>query len=96
MTGVWMELCTTCDAHRPTALAFIAWYTDPDRDLTAVPWLFEAWETETMHADGWTRTPQPKAAPGARPHLTLVPPSSGAARADDEARENSLPADRGG
>jgi hypothetical protein len=86
MTGVWMELCTTCDAHRPAARAFIDWYGDPDRDPTAVPRLFEDWETETMHAHGWARAPQSEAAPGARPHLTLIPPGSGA-RADDEAPE---------
>lgn len=88
MTGVWMELCTVCDAHRPAARAFIHWYGDPDRDLTAVPRLFEAWETETMHAHGWARAPQTEAAPGARPHphLSLVPPGSGE-RADDEPAE---------
>lgn len=86
MTGMWMELCTTCDAHRPAARAFIAWYADPDRDLTAVPGLFEAWETETMHAHGWARAPEPDAAPGARPHLSLVPRDSGA-QADGAAPE---------
>lgn len=86
MTGVWMELCTVCDAHRPAARAFIDWYGNPDRDLTAVPRLFEAWETETMHAHGWTRAPQTEAVPGAKPHLSLVPPGS-AARPDGETAE---------
>ncbi|MFJ4893815.1 DUF6300 family protein [Streptomyces sp. NPDC088788] len=83
MTGVWMELCTTCDAHRPAARAFITWYADPDRDLTAVPRLFEAWETETMHAHGWARAPRPEVAPGTKPHLSLVPPTSGERTADE-------------
>ncbi|MDX2576654.1 DUF6300 family protein [Streptomyces scabiei] len=58
MTGVWMELCPACDAHRPAARAFIRWYRDADRDPTALPQLFEDWETETMHAHGWARAPQ--------------------------------------
>ncbi|WP_327411300.1 DUF6300 family protein (plasmid) [Streptomyces sp. NBC_01281] len=87
VTGVWMELCATCDAHRPAARAFIDWYADPDRDLTAVPGLFEAWETETMNAHGWwSRTPQPGTEPGASAHLTLVPPGP-VARADAEPPE---------
>ncbi|MFD7678272.1 DUF6300 family protein [Streptomyces sp. NPDC060187] len=60
MTGVWIELCTVCDAHRPAARAFIDWHADPDRDLTAVPRLFEDWEIETMHAHGGGRAPQGK------------------------------------
>lgn len=41
MNGVWMEVCTTCDAHWSAAGAFIDWYGDPDRDPAAVPRLFE-------------------------------------------------------
>ncbi|WP_405778843.1 DUF6300 family protein [Streptomyces sp. NBC_01378] len=65
MTGVWMELCPACDAHRPAARAFIQWYRDMDRDPKAPspPQLFEDWETETMHAHGWSRAPQPEAPP---------------------------------
>ncbi|MFE6904248.1 DUF6300 family protein [Streptomyces sp. NPDC057717] len=29
MTGVWMELCSTCGAHRPAASAFIQWGRPP-------------------------------------------------------------------
>jgi hypothetical protein len=58
-TGVWMELCPACDAHRPAARAFIRWHRDPDRDPTALPKLFEDWESETMAAHGWFRaTPE--------------------------------------
>ncbi|MFJ6837336.1 DUF6300 family protein [Streptomyces sp. NPDC091209] len=74
MTGVWMELCAACDAHRPAARAFIHWYRDPDRDPKALPRIFEDWETETMHAHGRTRSPQAEASPGPPPHLSLVPP----------------------
>ncbi|MFJ6837354.1 DUF6300 family protein [Streptomyces sp. NPDC091209] len=59
VTGVWIDLCPACDAHRPprpAAPAFIHWYRDPDRDLKALPQLFEDWETETMHTRGWSRT----------------------------------------
>ncbi|MDI6521702.1 DUF6300 family protein [Streptomyces coelicoflavus] len=59
MTGIGMELCPACDAHRPAARAFIRWYRDPK----ALPQLFEDWETETMHAHGWARAPQPDAPP---------------------------------
>ncbi|MFE2736248.1 DUF6300 family protein [Streptomyces sp. NPDC059349] len=37
MTGVWMELCPACDAHRPAARAFIQWHRDSDRDPKALP-----------------------------------------------------------
>ncbi|MFH0246094.1 DUF6300 family protein [Streptomyces sp. HK10] len=58
-TGVWMELCPACDAHRPAARALIRWHRDPDRDPTALPKLFEDWESETMAAHGWFRaTPE--------------------------------------
>ncbi|MFI0813455.1 DUF6300 family protein [Streptomyces echinatus] len=73
MTGVWMELCPACDAHRPAARTFIAWYRDPDRDPKALPALFEGWETETMLAHGWSRTPPSTPAPSPRPRLSLVP-----------------------
>ncbi|MER5652679.1 DUF6300 family protein [Streptomyces sp. NPDC102256] len=85
-TGVSMELCTTCDAQRPAARAVIDWYADEDPRSRGCAQLFDAWETETMHAHGWARSPQPETAPGARPNLTLVPPGSGA-RADGEAPE---------
>ncbi|MEU3795924.1 hypothetical protein [Streptomyces fructofermentans] len=65
---------------------WIDWYGDPDRDLTAVARLLEDWEAETMRAHGWARAPQPEAAPGARPHRSLVAPGSGA-RADAEVPE---------
>ncbi|MEU7649208.1 DUF6300 family protein [Streptomyces huasconensis] len=58
MTGVWMELCPACDAHRPAARAFIHWYRDADRDPRALPQLFEDWEAETMHDHGWVRAPR--------------------------------------
>jgi hypothetical protein len=60
-TGVWMELCPACDAHRPAARAFIRWHRDADRDPSALPQLFEDWETETMHAHGWARAAPPEA-----------------------------------
>ncbi|WP_143659728.1 DUF6300 family protein [Streptomyces pharetrae] len=71
-TGVWMELCPACDAERPAASALIRWHRDPDRDPKALPKLFEDWETETMHAQGWARAEQPEAAacPPAPPGLT--------------------------
>ncbi|MFI8194515.1 DUF6300 family protein [Streptomyces sp. NPDC085946] len=62
MTGVWMELCPACDAHRPAARAFIQWHRDTDRDPRSLTELFEAWETETMHAHGWVHAPQPRPA----------------------------------
>ncbi|MFJ8158775.1 DUF6300 family protein [Streptomyces sp. NPDC094468] len=73
MTGVWMELCPACDAHRPAARAFIQWHRDPK----ALPKLFEDWETETMHAQGWMPAPQPDAPPSPPTHLRLVPPGRG-------------------
>lgn len=71
-TGVWMELCAACDAHRPAARAFIRWHRDSDRDPKALPQLFEDWETETMHAHGWARAPQlePPTSPAPPPGLT--------------------------
>ncbi|WP_440581072.1 DUF6300 family protein [Streptomyces sp. PT19] len=77
MTRVWMELCPTCDARRPAAWAFIQWYRDPDRDPADLPQLFEAWETETMHAHGWTRVPQPEAPPSSPVPSHLVPRGHG-------------------
>ncbi|MER7982590.1 DUF6300 family protein [Streptomyces sp. NPDC095817] len=77
MTGVWMELCPACDAHRPAARAFIHWFRNPDRDPKALPTLFEDWETETMHAHGWSRTPQTGTPDPAPAHLSLVPHSEG-------------------
>ncbi|MFF9627256.1 DUF6300 family protein [Streptomyces griseosporeus] len=77
MTGVWMELCPACDARRPAARAFIQWHRDPERDPKALPKLFEDWETETMHAPGWTRAPRPEAPPSSPTHLRLVPRGSG-------------------
>ncbi|MEU0002164.1 DUF6300 family protein [Streptomyces microflavus] len=81
MTGVWMELCPACDAGRPAARAFIQWHRDTDRDPKALPQLFEDWETETMHAKGWVRAPQPDAQPAAGPGspapLRLVPRGHG-------------------
>ncbi|MFE4631392.1 DUF6300 family protein [Streptomyces mirabilis] len=72
MTGVWMELCPACDAHRPAACAFIRWYRDSDRGPKVLPQLFEDWETETMHAHGWARAAQHEApvCPPAPPGLT--------------------------
>jgi hypothetical protein len=72
MTGVWMELCPACDAHRPAARAFIRWYRDADRAPKALPQLFEDWETETMHSHGWARAPQlaPPDSPAPPPGLT--------------------------
>ena len=71
-TGVWLELCAACDAHRPAARAFIRWHRDADRDPKALPQLFEDWETETMHAHGWARAQEPAApfSPPAPPGLT--------------------------
>ncbi|MEN8651727.1 DUF6300 family protein [Streptomyces sp. 21So2-11] len=77
MTGEWMELCPACDAHRPAARAFIHWYRDADRDPKKLPSLFEDWETETMHAQGWARTPQPDAPPSPPAPLSLVPRGQG-------------------
>ncbi|MFF8883176.1 DUF6300 family protein [Streptomyces flaveolus] len=77
MTGVWMELCPACDARRPAARAFIQWYRDPDRDPSALPKLFEDWETESMHAHGWARAPQPEAPPSPPAPLRLVPRGDG-------------------
>ncbi|MER6274406.1 DUF6300 family protein [Streptomyces sp900105755] len=68
-TGVWMELCPVCDAYRPAARAFIRWHRDADRDPTALPQLFEDWETETMHAQGWARAPRNPRLPSV--HLPL-------------------------
>ncbi|WP_405503233.1 DUF6300 family protein [Streptomyces niveus] len=76
MTGVWMELCPACDAHRPAA-RFIHWYRDPYRDPKALPMLFEDSETETMSAHGWAHTPQPEAPPSPAVHLRLVPRGEG-------------------
>ncbi|MFJ8955336.1 DUF6300 family protein [Streptomyces sp. NPDC102381] len=64
MTGVRMELCPACDSDRPAAHAFIQWYRNPGRDPKELPRLFEGWETETMHAHGWVRAPEPDAPPG--------------------------------
>ncbi|MGA5442448.1 DUF6300 family protein [Streptomyces griseoincarnatus] len=72
-TGVWMELCPACDAHRPAARAFIRWYRDADRDPADLPQLFEDWETETMHAHGWVRA-QPPEAPASPPAPTWLTP----------------------
>ncbi|WP_443071242.1 DUF6300 family protein [Streptomyces sp. YIM 132580] len=58
MTGVWMELCPACDAHRPAACSLIQWHRDPGRDPKVLPKLFEDWGTEIMLAHGWVRTPQ--------------------------------------
>ncbi|MGW6263279.1 DUF6300 family protein [Streptomyces sp. NPDC055085] len=49
VTGVWMDLCPACDAHRPAARVLICWYREPDRDPKALPQLLENWEPETMH-----------------------------------------------
>src|SRR4051812_14123309 len=70
-TGVWMELCAACDAHRPAARAFIRWHRDADRDPKVLPQLFEDWETETMRAHGWARAKEPEApfSPPAPPGL---------------------------
>ncbi|MEW2426345.1 DUF6300 family protein [Streptomyces nigra] len=77
MTGVWMELCTACDADRPAARAFIQWHHNPDRDPKALPALFEGWESETMHAHGWVRAPQSEAPPSPPAHLPLTPRGHG-------------------
>ncbi|OXZ02291.1 hypothetical protein BEH93_28950 [Streptomyces sp. 2R] len=56
------------------------WHRDAGRDPKALPQLFEDWETETMHAQGWV-PPQPAAQPAARPGspapLRLVPRGHG-------------------
>ncbi|WP_251021262.1 hypothetical protein [Streptomyces sp. ISL-98] len=52
-------------------------YGDPDRDPKALLKLFEDWETETMHAHGWARAPQPEARPSPPAHLSLVPRGQG-------------------
>ncbi|MEU6680966.1 DUF6300 family protein [Streptomyces sp. NPDC046925] len=72
MTGVWMELCPACDAHKPAAGAFIRWHRDPQRSAARLPRLFEDWEDETMHTHGWARAPRtaPPPGPQARPGLT--------------------------
>ncbi|WP_331726598.1 DUF6300 family protein [Streptomyces uncialis] len=77
MTGVWMELCPACDARRPAASAFIRRYRDPDRDLSALPRLFGDWETETLHAHGWARAPEPATPPGPPVHPGLMPRGEG-------------------
>jgi hypothetical protein len=71
-TGVWMELCTACNAHRSAARAFIRWYRDTDRGPKALPRPFEDRETETMHVHGWARSPQlaPPESPAPPPDLT--------------------------
>ncbi|WAU82496.1 DUF6300 family protein [Streptomyces sp. Qhu-G9] len=76
-TGVWMELCPACDADRPVARAFIRWHRDPDRDPAILQELFEDWETETMHAEGWSRAAEPKAPPAPPVHPRLVPRGEG-------------------
>jgi hypothetical protein len=70
-TGVWMELCPACDAHRPAARAFIRWHRDADRAPKALPQLFEDWEAETMRAHVWARAEEPEApcSPPAPPGL---------------------------
>jgi SAM-dependent methyltransferase len=67
-TGVWMELCPACDAERPAARALIRWHRDPGRDPKALPKLFEDWETETMHAHGWSRAEEQEG------HVPVHPP----------------------
>ncbi|WP_326762757.1 DUF6300 family protein [Streptomyces phaeochromogenes] len=76
-TGVWMELCPACDADRPAARAFIRWHRDPDRDPKVLQRLFEDWETETMHAQGWSRAAEPEAPPAPPVHPRLVPRGQG-------------------
>ncbi|MCX5256730.1 DUF6300 family protein [Streptomyces canus] len=73
MTGVWMELCPACDAHRPAARAFIRWYRDPKE----LPQLFENWETETMHAHGWARATQLAPPESPAPPTGLTPRGRG-------------------
>ncbi|MET7830728.1 DUF6300 family protein [Streptomyces sp. NPDC005386] len=77
VTGVRMELCPACDAHRPAARAFIQWHRDPDRDLDVLPSLFEDWETETMRIHGWVRGLQPQAPDSAPAPSSLVPREEG-------------------
>ncbi|MFF8676179.1 DUF6300 family protein [Streptomyces sp. NPDC015242] len=81
MTGVWMELCPACDAHRPAARAFIQWHRDPDRAPKALPKLFEDWETGTMHAHGWTRARSLNHHPAQRPTGVLFHADPADARA---------------
>lgn len=76
-TGAWMELCPTCDARRPAARAFIQWHRDPDRGPKALPQLFEDWESETMHAHGWARAPQPETPPSPPAQPRLLPRGHG-------------------
>ncbi|MGW0572986.1 DUF6300 family protein [Streptomyces tauricus] len=77
VSGVMMELCPACDAHKPAARAFLDWHRDPDRDPGILPQLFEDWETETMHAHGWARAAEPEAPPAQPVHPHLVPRGSG-------------------
>jgi hypothetical protein len=72
MTGVWMELCAACVAHRPAVRALIQWYRDSDRDSKALPRLFEDWEAETLHAHDWSRAPQSEVPPRPPVPLSLV------------------------
>ncbi|MFC8193828.1 hypothetical protein ACFUTV_00325 [Streptomyces sp. NPDC057298] len=39
--------------------------------------LFEDWETETLHAQGWSRAGEPKAPPAPRVHPRVVPRGEG-------------------
>ncbi|WAU81449.1 DUF6300 family protein [Streptomyces sp. Qhu-G9] len=76
-TGVWMELCPACDADWPVARAFIRWHRGPDRDPTILQGLFEDWETETMHAQGWSRAGEPEVPPAPLVHPRAVPRGEG-------------------
>ncbi|MFF1680776.1 DUF6300 family protein [Streptomyces sp. NPDC058256] len=77
VSGVMMELCPACDAHKPAARAFLDWHRDPDRDPEILPQLFEDWETETMHAHGWSRAAEPEAPSAPPAHPRLVPRGTG-------------------
>ncbi len=72
MIGVWMELSRPTTHTRPPPARSSS--DTPTPTVTeALPQLFEDWETETMHAHGWSRTPQPEAPPSPPAHLSLVP-----------------------
>ncbi|MFB8085911.1 hypothetical protein [Streptomyces sp. NPDC055992] len=80
MIGVdWLELCqpVTPAALQPCSPRVYR-TGDAGRDPGALPQLFEVGETESMHAHGWSRVPQPETSTGQLAHVSLVPRDRGA------------------
>ncbi|MFH8492464.1 DUF6300 family protein [Streptomyces longisporoflavus] len=75
MTGVWMELCPVCDAHKPAARAFISWHRAPQLNAARLSRLFHDWEDVIMHAHGWARAPRTAPLPGPQARPGLTPPA---------------------